>query len=185
MPKSKSTRGKKYVPGRWHQYATYLPQTSIDGLKDIFANIECLVEITLPTGKLSTTDLYMMRDYLNLGTALLHLGNHVRPELKEEVDEEWNAMTDAFGELYRRQGKTGSATCYAHEINALRRGFSLLGKVISAEFEREPAWVLDVFHGVKVYTDADSRARISCDMDALEKLIYRLRAQKFPRMWRR
>lgn len=177
MPSNKKPR-KSYQPGRWKQYAMYLPAKSINGLKDIFANIECLVEITLPTGKLSTTDLYMMRDYLNLGTALLYLGKHIRPELKEEVDAEWDAMTDAFGELYRRQGKTGSATCYASEITALRDGFTLVGQVIREEFEREPAWVLDVFHGVKVYTDSDHRARIGADMTELEKLIYRLRCQR-------
>lgn len=177
MPSSKKPR-KKRQPGRWTQYALFLPQKSIDGLQEIFTNIEALVEITLPTGKLRTTDIYMMRDYLNLGTALLHLGNHIRPGLSDEIEKEWDAMTDAFGALYRRQGETGSATCYAHEISALRDGFSLLGQVIRAEFEREPAWVLDVFHGVKVYTDGDSRERKTLDLNELEKLIYRLRSQR-------
>jgi hypothetical protein len=56
----------------------------------------------------------------------------------------------------------------------------MIGEVIRFVFEREPAWLLDVFHGVKVITDGAGYQRMSVDMDALERKVLQLRTQRMP-----
>lgn len=179
MPTSKKPR-KKYVPRLRPQYAQFLPQRTKDELSEIFTNIEIIVEVKLPRGTLCKQDVAMMRDYLNLGTALLHLGHQIPPEFALEVDRVWRSTQDAFGALYRRSRETDCYTAYATEINALRDGFAQIGEVIRFVFEREPAWLLDVFHGVKVVTDGKGYQRVSVDMDALERKVLQLRTQRMP-----
>ncbi|QTI81467.1 hypothetical protein IAI58_19180 (plasmid) [Roseomonas marmotae] len=177
MPTSKKPR-KRYVPRHRPQYAQFLPQRTKDDLTEIFTNIELIVEVKLPRGTLCQQDVAMMRDYLNLGTALLHLGHHIPQEFILEVDKVWRETQDAFGALYRRSRETGCYTAYASEIVTLRDGFAQIGEVIRFEFEHEPAWLLDVFHGVKIVTDGKGYQRMSVDMDALERKVLQVRSAR-------
>jgi hypothetical protein len=177
MPKTKKTR-RKYKPRHRPTYALFLRQADMDRLREMFADIECVVEIKLPRGTCTLQDVYMMRDYLNLGTTLLHLGHHVQEKYVEAVEHDWRTMQDAFETFYKRAMKQHCFTCYASEINVLRDGFILLGEVILAEFEREPAWVLDCFYGLTEFLDRGEGKRVSVDMDVLEANIRRIRSQR-------
>ena len=178
MPKSSKPR-KRYVRRVRPTYSLMLPQKHIDGLKDMFVNIALAVEVKLPRGTCTMDDVRMMRDYLNLGTTLLYLGHHIREDLRDEVESEWNAMTDAFGAFYKRAA-AGCFTCYAGEIAAMREGFSIVDEVVKEEFEREPAWVLDCFYGVTHFLEDKGHGTkfIPVDMSAVEKRINEIRTRR-------
>jgi len=176
MPKSKKPR-KAYVHRMRPTYAQVLPRRHIDGLKELFVNIALIVEVKLPRGTCTIEDVRMMRDYLNLGTTLLHLGHHIRPDLATEVEADWRRMSDAFAAFYKRSN-SGCFTCYAQEITALRDGFALVDEIIKEEFEREPAWVLDCFYGVTHFLEGRGTGRVTVEMSAVEKRIELIRSRR-------
>ena len=177
MPTSKKPR-KAYVARHRPTYAFYLPEKNKERLKELFTNIECIVEVKLPRGTCNMDDVRMMRDMLNLATALLHLGHHMVDDASELVRPEWKALQDAFCAFYKRAQEERKFTCYASEINAMREGFEIAGQIVRDEFEREPAWVLDCFYGLTEFLDRGDGKRITVESSTLEDNIMRIRARR-------
>ena len=174
MPKSKKPR-KQYKPKLRATYRQYFRPEDIQGLKETFTRIENMAEITLPLGRCTADDVSVFRDYLNTATTLIGCGHHVRKDFWDEYGAEYSQCLDRFETYLKRTLQTNNYTATADEIKGIRRGIEIAGAVINAEFDLEPAWVLDCYRGTKQITDK-AQGKQALDQGFLNRQIKRIAA---------
>lgn len=191
MPKNKKTR-KKYNPAKAASrpmYHMFIDQRDLDGLKEIFTNVEMAVEYKLPKGVCTLEDVQMMRDVLNFGCVLCHASHvHDRALIAQEYGHTINATIDAFNTFYAK-ALEGCFTCNSSELNALRDGFEILGAVVRTSLTEETAWAFDCYRWMKGIADTeDSKCTVQCtggrvcvDSTDIEKRIARFCSKTPPR----
>lgn len=177
MPKSKKPR-KTYKPKNRPIYRQYFRPEDQQGLKEAFTRVESLAEFTLPLGKCSADDVAVFRDYLNTATTLISCGNYIRPDFWDEYGDEYSRCIDCFETYLKRTIETNKFTATGEEIKGIRRGIEIAGAVINAEFELEPAWVLDCYRGTKHLTDK-VKGKVSFDEGFLARQVKRIAASNY------
>lgn len=149
MAKNKKPR-KRYRPK-----GVSLRQVPADDQKkvlDIIRNMRLIVELKLPKGLCSKSDIGAMRDFINWASALVVMDEAIdRPHFEANYAKDWQRLTDGFRSYYGRHLKTGSVTATGGELNAIRDGFDIVGAVIEGAFKEAPLRTLEVYNGMKEY----------------------------------
>lgn len=153
MPRSQRPR-KKHQKKNVDMHSIFIRKDEYERIQALFVDIQLFVEIKLPRGTLSMSDVQKMRDTMNFATMLIWAGHRFDAE-KFERDNgiEWKKFIDAFHSFYERAMTRGIFTATGDELNTLRDGFEVAGKVIKEELEQEPKWCLKVFDHMKRLTD--------------------------------
>ncbi len=171
MPKSKKPR-KPYKAKKRAQYRLFFSFENKEGLKDAFATVQTIAEMSLPRGVCDESHVTQLRDFLNLGTSLIGVGHYVREDFEQEYGEEYAKCVNLFESYNHRAVTRGIYTATGDEINGIRRAIQIAGEVINAEFEHEPAFVLDCYLGTKRITDnVSGRKPFMLDKDLLNRQI--------------
>lgn len=174
MAKNKKPR-KKYVPKNVGSYMMTLPQRDIDRLRNIFANVSLCVEYKLPRGKMTLDDVCMLRDYVNLGTALSVTGHHFDvAAFESETREKWLRFQRGFHSYYQRAIHEKCFTCTAEELDAIREGCVIADQMFTLEMEKEPAWVFSNLLYIKDITCKPNTKTVECDLTTLEEQIRKI-----------
>lgn len=152
-----------------------LPESDTARLKDIFANVSLCVEFKLPRGNMTLDDVHMLRDYVNLGTALSITGHHFDVEAFEtETRAKWLRFQRCFHSYYQRAIHQNCFTCTAEELEAIREGCVIADQMFTLEMEKEPAWVFSNLLYIKDVTCKPGTKTVECDLTTLEDQIKRI-----------
>lgn len=152
MAKNKSPRRTYHQ--RWQKEKIIVPLQAANEVKSAFLDIDLVVEIKLPRGNCSRSDVQHIRDYVNLASALLEVGYGFDKEFfREMYAGDWARLQDALHSYYGRFLKTGSTTASGNELNALRNGIELAGAVINAALDSDPVRVYRTYIVIKKITD--------------------------------
>lgn len=174
MAKNKKPR-KKYVPKNVGSYMMTLPKCDIDRLRNIFANVSLCVEYKLPRGTMTLDDVCMLRDYVNLGTALSITGHHFDvASFESETREKWLRFQRGFHSYYQDAIHKNRFTCTAEELEAIREGCVIAGQMFTLEMEKEPAWVFSNLLYIKDVTCKPNAKTVECDTTTLEDQIRKI-----------
>lgn len=169
MPKSK--RPRKGYTGRWKNVPQFIRRDQLDEIQALFVDIQLIVEITLPAGKCTISDVQKMRDMLNFATVLVYAGHVFDPDAFEaEHGVEWRRFVDAFHSYYGRALTKKIFVATGDELKAFRRGYEICGLIVHDELEAEPKWCLKCFSYMKRITDAPA-GRIQVDLTGVERKI--------------
>lgn len=179
MPKSKNRRKnrKDYRPENHHvcSYVMLLRPEDRQMLEGIFTDAACAVEYKLAEGRMTLDDTQILRDYINLGTALNITGHHLD---KVEIDGDWRAdymrFKEAFHTFYQKAVHKNCFTCTADELEWIREGCVIADAIFKAEMKHEPAWVFSNLLYVKHITDLPHASRVTVDADKMDAAIRRV-----------
>lgn len=173
MPRS--TRPRKKQNPRWRNTnLLFVKRKDVDEIHAIVRRIELAVEIKLPHGTCDIDDVQSMRDALNFATILIYAGHRFDENAFErENGDFWRKVIDAFHSYYGRATKKSIFVATGDELNALRDGFIMVGKIIHEQLEQEPVWCLKTFAYMKTLTDGKP-GRIELDTTDLEKKVKRV-----------
>lgn len=164
MPKSKSKRGKKYVPKQ--VFSPYrLRQIDIDFIKDAFQKFEMICELKLPTGNATVEEMRCLRDFFNV-TKIILLFPEERHWLDVEAIAYYTELMEmaavAVREVTIRGTKTGRCVCKADELNAIRDFACIAGEVCQMSIELCPRRFIKEYLAMKDLTrDTIGRIRLS------------------------
>lgn len=177
MPKSKKTRQKEYRPERHHigSYVMMLAPQDKALLVDIFQNVSCAVEFKLHRGMMTLDDTQMLRDYVNLGTALSITAHHIDHDFfEDETRAKWLRLQRAFHSFYQRAVRQGKFTCTAEELEGIREGCVVADELFRIEMEKEPAWVFSNLLYIKEVTNSPGCKTVQADPAVMEEAIRRI-----------
>lgn len=138
MPKSKKPRHPhRNKPGR--DYTKLRPE-DLSWLHDRFSSIELKVELTLPRGECTDTDLFMIRDYVNWGITAVAVRTWYTDETRQQVYEMLQAAAIKVVDLQVRGRKNGMRfVCTADELSSIRKAFDFLGDFMNKSLHECPA----------------------------------------------
>lgn len=177
MPKSKNRRKnrKDYRPEKHHvcSYVMLLRPEDRQMLEDIFTNASCTVEYKLAQGKMTLDDTQILRDYINLGTALSITGHHL-DLIEGEWREDWLRFKEAFHTFYQKAVHKNCFTCTADELEWIREGCVIADAIFEVEMREEPAWVFSNLLYVKHITDQPHASRVTVNADKMDEAIRRV-----------
>lgn len=177
MPKSKKSRQKKYRPETKHvgSYVMMLAPEDKVLLESIFTNVSCAVEFKLHRGAMTLDDAQMLRDYVNLGTALSITGNHIDHQFfEDETRAKWLRFQRTFHSFYQRAVHKKSFTCTAEEVEGIREGCVIADEMFRIEMKEEPAWVFSNLLYIKEITDSPGCKTVQADPATMREAIVRI-----------
>lgn len=160
----------------------FLDQWEIDMLKGLFTDTAFAVESKLHRGTMTLDDVQMLRDYVNLCTALSITGHLIDHDFFEDnTRRQWQRLQQGFHTFYQRCIHEKCFTCTAEELAAIREGIVIADKLFEIEIAEEPIWVYSNLLYVKYVTDVPNKKTVSVDLTRLEQEILRVRQGPYRR----
>ncbi len=182
MPKSKNRRKnrKDYKPENHHlcSFMMFLRPEDKQFLDSVFTDVSCTVEYKLPMGTMTLDDVQLLRDYVNLGTALSISGKHLNLiQYDGDWRADWQHFKEAFHTFYMKAVHKNCFTCTAEELEWIREGCVIADAIFKAEMKNEPAWVFGNLLYVKSLTDKPTAKRVTVNTEGMDEAIRRVCTQ--------
>lgn len=169
-------------------FVMFLDQWEIDMLKGLFTDTAFAVESKLHRGTMTLDDVQMLRDYVNLCTALSITGHLIDHDFFEDnTRRQWQRLQQGFHTFYQRCIHEKCFTCTAEELDAIREGIVIADRIFQLEMfgddevKGEPIWVYSNLLYVKYITDVPNTKTVSLDLTRLEQEILRVRQGPYRR----
>lgn len=172
MKKVRKKSSRPHIPG---QVVLATPKKSeVDAFEAEVYKFEFLVETALPKGQCTVEDLQLILDNVNLCALILSRPKSRawldEPAVSESVPDVLEAMK-ALETLTKRCVKTGSSTCTAQELNAIRKGALYAGEVIHRSLEECPMKLFKEFFIQKKLLAVGKLKRVRVNVDKFEELV--------------
>ena len=146
QPKKRKVRNKRYDPTRYAEKPPRMSLQTAEEIKGMYRDVQLAVELRLHRGEFERPDVLNLGSTILLATFCLYRGYGVDGEyIAGEYGAEWVAMQEAFKRYSDRTVETGSYTCKADELDAIRAGLEVAGEVINACIDADPVRVSELF----------------------------------------
>lgn len=146
MPKPKKKRTKRYDPTRYAEKPPMMSRQTAEEIKAMYRDVQLAVELRLHRGEFERPDVLNLGSTILLATFCIYRGYGIDAEtIIVNYGDEWVAMQEAFKRYSDRTVETGSYTCKADELDAIRSGLEVAGEVISACIDADPVRVSELF----------------------------------------